>query len=899
MKSQSQVHNRLRRRLFSTVACTALVTVVLPVHSFAQDVTETLSATAGPENVAPTTEIPTDHLAAQHERVSDVTERNLLDYPTSTVTTTVVAPRTQEDEDAEKAVPISKDTDTVDRDADAVALRGYDVPAASDTPADPGEFGAAGNEFNRGTSGKAIGSGKWGYVGDLQQSTVPDGRPYMYYGLGINDATGEIYATSNAKCRTIFGFDICLGGTPAVFGYDAVNPKAGQYAGNGFFNATEDSASDGVGAPVGDGDVFESPTGMTFQTPRGVYVDSTSGNVWIVDSSRNGYTQFDADGNVIQTYKPTGAGALTEPYGIDAYGDELFVTSYNQKINVYDKATGEFKRSIPTAQAPWGMSIDQNTGNIYVAMHQYQRSIRVFDQQGNRLQDIVIPTDFTRNEDGTITATAAPMGDDAAWRERGHAFGVTFDEERNLIIAWDQNGQSRDAFKGVTDADAVDYTDDGGRIWFFDATTGKPVDVLQLDVDNLGNLWNGSIGKQSPRGVVMDDRGLVYATTQQWDGTDRDPRVISRVQIYGKTPDPVTDAEATMFNRVNTTQATDANGSLIFDEQGNPVMEDQVESIAQIRWVDPTPGDHQTDLKDIVVEISYDDGQSWTQYSQAAAAGAEEIYVAVPDAVRNKTYYFRLTPFNEAGSGDPVIVAAGLGETNMHINKAAQLVDANGNGKADAGETINYTITVNTDDVLENIQVTDPMFDAGSLQCNNDQVLNILDRSETLTCTASHTVTAQDVKDALAADSLIHNTATATADDAVPTDTGKTNSTGDPITEKLKLAVADSAEVPVAEEVEIPIIPLPIPVPDPFTPDQPVSPDAPQTPEVAEVTEKTDAPQPSAPAAQAQAPAAAPVRKMLAQTGVAGMMGISAAAFALVAAGVLVLRRESGRHNGQ
>ncbi|WP_373456442.1 hypothetical protein [Corynebacterium sp. 70RC1] len=28
-------------------------------------------------------------------------------------------------------------------------------------------------------------------------------------------------------------------------------------------------------------------------------------------------------------------------------------------------------------------------------------------------------------------------------------------------------------------------------------------------------------------------------------------------------------------------------------------------------------------------------------------------------------------------------------------------------------------------------------------------------------------------------------------------------------------------------------------------------------------------------------------------------MGISAAAFALVAAGVLVLRRESGRHNGQ
>lgn len=709
----------------------------------------------------------------QDERVVEagVDTRNEADRPTE-----ATAPIIRPVEETDNNNLGEGDADVTGIDTDEPVLRGDDNPQAGDTPAADGNFGSPAVPFDRGTSGKAVGSGKWGYVGDLQVSGTGDANmlpnPHLY-GLDINEKTGELVVTSNGKCNTVACF-----GDAGVYTFDVTDPAyaGAQYQGNGYYGATNDEGADGVGTSFSAPISLAPAPGTQWRSPRGVYVDDSDGSIYVVDSSAglnpiftgggrtNHISQYDSDGNFVRSFGGpvgSGPGSLNNPYGISGYGDELYVASMNdQAVKVYSK-DGTYLRQFPTTQSPWGLDVDEKTGDVYVATFQYQRSVRVYDNQGNLKGDIVIPTDIQRDAAGNLLPTDNAAGNHDAFLDRGQAFGVKIDQEHDLVMVWDQNGYDRDPFMNVTADDVANYRDKGGRVWFYklgdlnpDSKTNPeknptPVDVLQLDQVEPGTVWNGSMGKQSPRGAVMDKNGLVYATTQQWDGNDRDPREISRVQIYGKTPDPVRDAKANMFTNVTTVNGVD-----------------EAEAVAIIRWVDPerTSFDHQPELKEVVIEYSTDGGATWTQYEKSASRGTNEVYVAVPDAKRNETYYFRLTPFNEAGSGDPVIVAAGLPNPALTIDKTGVLGDTNGNGRADEGEEITYTITVNAQgDPVSGVEVVDPML--GGMTCEGQDgidPLNILELDETLTCTGTHTVTAEDIVAAGAdADATIDNTATA------------------------------------------------------------------------------------------------------------------------------------------
>ncbi|WP_184740723.1 IPT/TIG domain-containing protein, partial [Arthrobacter sp. AZCC_0090] len=106
----------------------------------------------------------------------------------------------------------------------------------------------------------------------------------------------------------------------------------------------------------------------------------------------------------------------------------------------------------------------------------------------------------------------------------------------------------------------------------------------------------------------------------------------------------------------------------------------------------------------------------------------------------------------QASVTTPITGASG----HLSTAKTASLVDSNGNGLADAGETINYTITTtNTGSVtVSNVQVSDPKIP--TLNCTPPSG-STLAPGAAMTCTGSYVVTQADIDSG-----SVKNTATAT-----------------------------------------------------------------------------------------------------------------------------------------
>ncbi|MDR0960374.1 MAG: DUF11 domain-containing protein [Propionibacteriaceae bacterium] len=112
----------------------------------------------------------------------------------------------------------------------------------------------------------------------------------------------------------------------------------------------------------------------------------------------------------------------------------------------------------------------------------------------------------------------------------------------------------------------------------------------------------------------------------------------------------------------------------------------------------------------------------------------------------------------------------------MTLDKKADLADTDKDGKADAGEVINYTFTVtNTGTVTINgdVAISDTKLGSGAVTCPTTTIAP----GGKLTCTATYTVTQQDVDSGQVANTATA-TATSTAGD-VPPATGQTTTTTD------------------------------------------------------------------------------------------------------------------------
>lgn len=102
-------------------------------------------------------------------------------------------------------------------------------------------------------------------------------------------------------------------------------------------------------------------------------------------------------------------------------------------------------------------------------------------------------------------------------------------------------------------------------------------------------------------------------------------------------------------------------------------------------------------------------------------------------------------------------VARATQTASIALTKTAQLDDANGNGAADAGEEIGYTLTARNNGTLTltDAVITDPML--GTLTCTTPQPARLAPDA-VLVCTGRHTVSADEARSG-----AVHNTASVAA----------------------------------------------------------------------------------------------------------------------------------------
>lgn len=186
------------------------------------------------------------------------------------------------------------------------------------------------------------------------------------------------------------------------------------------------------------------------------------------------------------------------------------------------------------------------------------------------------------------------------------------------------------------------------------------------------------------------------------------------------------------------------------------------------------------------------------------------------DAGETWTYLFTytLTPANIANGNDLINTASVTTDeigpredsdtqvipgaiNSFTMEKIATLVDGDGDGLGDAGETINYTFRfVNTGNrILANLAVNDPLPGLSAILCSNDidndGDIDSLNPGQTLDCTASYSVQVSD-----AASGSVDNTATpaATENDGLTpvfeNNTPNDNSTSTPVDRIVDLDVS-------------------------------------------------------------------------------------------------------------
>ncbi|PWD49667.1 hypothetical protein C8046_02020 [Serinibacter arcticus] len=133
---------------------------------------------------------------------------------------------------------------------------------------------------------------------------------------------------------------------------------------------------------------------------------------------------------------------------------------------------------------------------------------------------------------------------------------------------------------------------------------------------------NGQISS-AIRGIAFDERGFLYATVGE--GT-----AATRVEIFARTPDPITELTAA-YTSTSLTEAT-----LAWDALPTGVTDDA-----------------QTPLRDYVVEQSIDGGTTWSVVPTPVTTSTGATVTGLDPVL---AYQFRVSAWNEAGNGDTAVV---------------------------------------------------------------------------------------------------------------------------------------------------------------------------------------------------------------------------------------------------
>jgi hypothetical protein len=294
-------------------------------------------------------------------------------------------------------------------------------------------------------------------------------------------------------------------------------------------------AATALAAPKGVvGDFGSAGTGNgQFTTPRGVAVNQSTGDVYVVDSGNNRIQRFNADGDYLSQFGSTGSGngqfSTAVGIAIDPTSGAVYVSDQgNRRVQKFD-ASGSFLRmwgwgvqngaaafqictNLQTCQigtsgsagGQFGTTIgrpvvDPSNGNVYVG-DATNRRIQVFDSSGNFLRlfgwDVVTTGqagDVGTNNFEICISTAAGVckgGSTAAGSANGQ-----FGSNQPVHLAIDSSGATHVLF--ASDANPTTSTQ---RVQRFDVTApGTPAPMTPIASPPLL-----SSGVSTTSGLAMD-----------------------------------------------------------------------------------------------------------------------------------------------------------------------------------------------------------------------------------------------------------------------------------------------------------------------------------------------------------------------------------------------------------
>lgn len=621
------------------------------------------------------------------------------------------------------------------------------------------------------TVGKGVGSGQWGFVGDIETN---NGTTTFSYGLAFSPVDDSLWVSDSGKVissKTLCGLlglgtSPCQQGTPRVFKYDRVGDVAGaadertlgEYTVDGTYAsgtayAQSPQRNSGIGAKydvIGDRQTVTYPAAeKSVHGPRDI-VFTADGTAWIVDSEA--VAPVGGPAGAIKRYAPdmsdladagwTGSWAQKDQPGVHFYRVGNAITPNNTVLvnsEVSDRlqeyaADGTWIRSIkldvpantggtgdPGYRNPYGVEVDPVDGSMYIPLINF-RDDTYWKAQNPYLEK--------RDANGTIIGK---IGE--GYLPKGQVvFEAAVEPKNQHVFVWSQNSA------------VFEFTKDGAFVREYNST----------QFPGLTNV----------RDLAFDTNGRMYFTVAE--GTNQ-----TRVMILGKTPDPVEGVCGT-FN-ADKTQAT--------------------LNFACSSLVTPAPY-QQTALRDFVVEASTDGGATWTLMPKTAASIATTRTLTGLDPAA--TYQFRVSAWNEAGNSDwetismvdytptpdtattqqpdPVTIDVSANDTGTSTPTDAMLVAADGTSTNEVVVAGQGTFTMSGNNVVFTPQ-------PGFVGTSDEITYRVTFGTCVLTSTLKVTVTAAKPKLTLVAAGEVPNQWTLTADGPVdlsgPTGTSGTVSAGD------------------------------------------------------------------------------------------------------------------------
>lgn len=608
---------------------------------------------------------------------------------------------------------------------------------ASGTVLAPSSAQAASTDVSA-AKGRATGSDKWGYVGQfgkLNNTTQPQaGEFFLPYGIDID---GNKIAVTDSGIASWEPGTKTPGHSLQTFALTSEPGSAGHgdYLGDGKYNIVDTKSSVADPANIVDSVALDYYAVNSPRGPRGVAYKSDGS---VVGSSYEAGSP--APTLQMRQYANDSLGTPTSTYGTSQWGQSGYIggavgTDTDSQGNVYIgtttgvsvyDSTNTFRSSVgsyfdqngsdQSARVAWatrmadvkatmelpdlngetyGLSVMEENGKIVVyvgdAGAYYQPDPSVHFQDGS-------PAKYTKpasikkytleQSGGTVNARWNPSG----WKWKldtsfGIGGAVQFTQQNTLINLFGRyifQGQTVFALKADPESGTLYYSLNGQRgpkLGALDLNTGgeklapAPVNSPNTQQDSAMNYV---------RGIAVDDRGLVYATTQNSTSTSTTRAV---VQIWGKTPTSIA-----------------GTGSV------TPGV-----TSADVSWGKSTVGYQQPDLLDYVVKYREKNTTDWTTAPIAdSATTSTDTSRTITGLKANTCYEGVITPFNEAGSGDPANVEwcttpikTGITVAKTGNGEEAQSADAAIEVPADSNVVFNYTVTNNGNVPVTGLSLSD------------------------------------------------------------------------------------------------------------------------------------------------------------------------------------------------